>query len=65
MISIRMLKRRSTSICKPLEIIFYRCLEMDTFRNYRKKVVPVYIKGYKQTLKNYRPILLLSARVVK
>ena len=28
-VSIRMLKLFSTSICKPLEIIFYRCLEIE------------------------------------
>ena len=32
-ISIRMLKLCGTSICKPLEIIFHRCLETGTFPN--------------------------------
>ena len=60
-ISIRMLKLCSTSICKPLEIIFNRYLETGTFPNDWKKgnVVPVFKKGDKQILKNYRPILLL------
>ena len=55
-ISIRMLKLCSTSICKPLEIIFYQCLETGTFPNDWKKgnVVPVFKKGDKQILKNYR-----------
>ena len=60
-ISIRMLKLCSNSICKPLEIIFNRCLETGTFPNEWKKgnVVPVFKKGDKQILKNYRPISLL------
>ena len=60
-ISIRMLKLCSNSICKPLEIIFNRCLETSTFPNDWKKgnVVPVFKKGDKQILKNYRPISLL------
>ena len=36
-ISIRMLKLCSNSICKPLKIIFNRCLETSTFPNDRKK----------------------------
>ena len=60
-ISIRMLKLCSTSICKPLEIIFNQCLETSTFPNDWKKgnVVPIFKKGDKQILKNYRPISLL------
>ena len=56
-----MLKLCSNSICKPLEIIFNRCLERSTFPNDWKKgnVVPVFKKGDKQILKNYRPISLL------
>ena len=60
-ISIRMLKLCSNSICKPLEIIFNQCLETSTFPNDWKKgnVNPVFKKGDKQILKNYRPISLL------
>ena len=60
-ISIRMLKHCSTSICKPLEIIFNRCLETGMFPNDWKKgnVVPAFKKGDKQILKNYRSISLL------
>ena len=54
-----MLKLCSNSICKPLEIIFNRCLETSTFPNDWKKVVSVFKKGDKQILKNYRPISLL------
>ena len=61
-ISIRMLKFCSTLICKPLEIVFHQCLETGTFPNDWKKanVVPVYKKGNKQILRNYRQISLLS-----
>ena len=60
-ISIRMLKLCSTSICKPLEIIFNRYLETGMFPNDWKKgnVVPAFKKCDKQILKNYRPISLL------
>ena len=56
-----MLKLCSNSICKPLGIIFNRCLETSTFLNDWKKVnvVPVFKKGDKQILKYYRPISLL------
>ena len=57
-----MLKLYSNSICKPLEIIFNGCLETGLFPNDWKKgnVVPVFKKGDKQILKNYRPISLLT-----
>ena len=60
-ISIKMLKLCSASICKPLEIIFNRCLETGTFSNDWKKgnVVPVFKKSDKRILKNYRLISLL------
>ena len=60
-ISIRMLKLCSTSVYKPLEIIFNRCLETGTFPNDWKKgnVVPVFKKCDKQILKNCYSISLL------
>ena len=60
-ISIRMLKLCSNSICKPLEIISNRCLETRRFPNdwKRDKVIPIFKKGDKQILKNYRSISLL------
>ena len=60
-ISIRILKLCSTSIYKPLEIIFNRSLETGTFPNDWKKgnVVPFFKKGDKQIFKNHRPISLL------
>ena len=56
-----MIKLCGNSICKPLSIIFNDCLNKGKFPHEWKKanVVPVYKKGDKQRLKNYRPISLL------
>ena len=61
MISIRMLQILGPTICKPLELIFKSCLKCGKFPSEWKKgnIVPVYKKGDKQVLKNYRPISLL------
>ena len=61
MISIRMLKICGNSIYKPLQLIFRSCIENGKFTSKWKKanVVPVYKKGNKQTLWNYRPVSLL------
>ena len=58
MISIRMIKLCSISICKPLEIIFQNCLRTGKFPSERRKtnVVPTFKKGDKQCIKNYRPV---------
>ena len=62
MLSIRMVKLCGESIYKPLNLIFKSCLETDQFPSDWKKanVVPVFKKGDKQLLKNYRPISLLT-----
>ena len=60
MLSIRMIKLCGNSICKTLSIIFKDCLNEGKFPSDQKKAhfVPVYKKGDKQCLKNYRLICL-------
>ena len=60
-ISIRMLKIWGKTICKLLEYIFHECLNTGLFPLEWKKtnLVPVYKKGDKQCLKNYRPVSVL------
>ena len=59
--SIRMIKICSTSICKPLRLIFNHCIDNGIYPCECKKayVLPIHKKGNKQTLKNYRPVPLL------
>ena len=61
-ISIRMLKICGDSICRPLNIIFKTCLRTGKFPLEWKKanIVPIYKKGEKQAVKNYRPVSLLQ-----
>ena len=56
-----MLKICGVSICKPLEIILRSCLNHGKFLEEWKKpnVAPVFKKGDKQCVKNYRPVSLL------
>ena len=56
----RMLELCRTSTCKPLKIIFNQCLQTGRLPNdWKKNVIPVFKKGDKQILKNYRPISLV------
>ena len=62
MINIRMLKICDESICKPLGIIFWSCLQNGKFPSEWKKanVVPIFKKkNNKQEVKNYSLISLL------
>ena len=56
-----MLKICGYSIYKPLEMIFKQCSETGVFHSEWKKANIVHIdkKGDKQTLENYRLVLLL------
>ena len=60
-ISIPVRKLCASSISKPLHIICKNCLENESFLNERRKanIVPVYKKGAKQLINNYRPVPLL------
>ena len=59
--SIRMIKICSTSICKPLRLIFNHCIDSGIYpcKWEKANVVPIHKKGDKQTLKNYCPVSLL------
>ena len=61
MLSIRMLKLCGEPIYKLFNLIFKSCLKAGQFPSEWKKanVVPVFKKGDKQLVKNYRPISLL------
>ena len=56
-----MIKICSTSICKPLRLIFNHCIDNGIYPCEWKKtnVVPIHKKDDKQTLKNYHPVSLL------
>ena len=54
-ISIRLLKICDSSIVKPFINNFKNCLQTGTFSN----VVPIYKKGDKHLLQNYRPVSLM------
>ena len=60
-ISIRMLKLCGKSIITPLSLLFQNCINTRTSPDTWKKsnIVPVYKKGEKQIVDNYRPVSLL------
>ena len=61
MVSIRMIKIRDVSICKPLILIFRSCFQNGKFPTEWKRanMVPVHRKEDRQNLKSYRSISLL------
>ena len=61
MISIRILKVFGDAIIQPLYKIFKNCLKCGIFPDDWKKgnLVPIFKKGDKQNIKNYRPVSLL------
>ena len=61
MISIRMLKLSGKAICRPLNIIFKKCLSKGTFPSEWKKgnVVSIHKKDDKRNVKNCRPVSVL------
>ena len=60
MISIRMLKMSGDAIIEPLFKIFKNYLKCGIFPGDWKKgnIVPIFKKGNKQNIKNYRPVSL-------
>ena len=60
-VSIRMLKLCNSAITKPLSIIFRNCISQSTFPDIWKKsnICPIYKKGDKEVINNYRPVSLL------
>ena len=61
MISIRMLKVYGDPIIEPLFKTFKNCLKCGIFPDDWKKgnIAPIFKKGDKQNIKNYRPVSLL------
>ena len=60
-LSIRILKLRGKSHCKPLDLIFQSCIKQEKFPTEWKNAifVPAHIKPDKPILKFYQPVSLL------
>ena len=61
-VSVSLLKANKEQIAVPLSILFNQSVEKDTFPQSLKHatVIPIYKKGPKDDIANYRPISLLS-----
>ena len=62
-ISTKLLKTCRLEICKPLTLIINQMLTTGIFPDDQKvaKVIPLFKKGKKEILDNYRPISLLPS----
>ena len=60
-ISVSMIKICDEALVKPLSLIYKNCIDTGVFPDIWKKsnIVPVYKRGEKQIIDNYRPISLL------
>ena len=60
-ISVRMIKICNKALVKHLSLIYKNCIDTGVFHDIWKKsnIVPVYKRGDKQIIDNYRPISLL------
>ena len=58
---LRMIKICDEALVKPLSLIYKNCIDTGVFPDIWKKsnIVPVYKRGDKQIIDNYRPISLL------
>ena len=65
MVSIRMLKLCGETICRPLNIIFKKCLNTDKFSSeWKKGNVPIHRKDDKPNVTKDRPLSLLPRMLI-